>query len=1061
MTVLELAVPAAVSASRRPRPRPHQLRALDAVAAVFAGGCERAQLRMACGTGKTLIGPWLAQRLEARIVVVFTPSIALVAQTLDEWRFGLGPLRALAVCSDPTTAAGRAEIGVGGVDPFGGHHDVAGKVTTEAGVVAGFLDGGAGGELRLVVSTYHSAPVVAAALGLTDRCRSIDLLVADEAHHLAGRTDSRFLPVLRDQSIPARCRLFTTATPMVLGNLAALDPIDDLSGAAEQIRCMDDARLFGPVAYTLGVGDAIDAGMLADYRVVVTTPTTTLKGAAAGGPAQRAALGALVDVVERYGLRRILTFHNRVAAAHGFACRVNELGRIGGVGVRAFAVDGSMPDQQRRARLDELADSDSGQVVTVVASAQCLREGVDVPAVDAVVFADPRTSQVGIVQAIGRALRTHPAKSVGTIVIPLVLDPDGDDQEQLADSAYAHVWRVLRGLRAHDARIGFDIDRARVAVGRGEAVDAADIGWLHVVGDDPGAVVARLLQRTSAAWEHYYGQLLTATEKLGSAARITTDSTRLGGWITLQRILFRDGVIDPDRARRLEAVPGWRWQAEAAADERALAVMAQVAAEHGTTADRTRGQSIYAGRTDGLARPLAFWVATQLCKYRDGQLADWLRAGLEALPGWTWEPLDPDDTAGFEAYRSFVAWEGHTDIPADQVEDDVAVGDWIRCVRRRKALGSLPPLLEAMILAVAPTGRLGDRRFSWQPSETWWGIGMDAARQYIARTGTLADLPVGHTEVVDGHEINLYGWITRTRASYHRGQLAPGFADQAQQLAGWVWRAARGGRRVGEPLPGVEHGHRGYRNGCHCPTCLGAGRAYQRAAAASRRQAYRADWVKAHDVCRHLCALLAVDAGTDRSDACFTPGAIAAAAGVPLGLVRKLVSPDHEPRCHGLHRRALLALTAADVRAIRCVPKSRGRKGIQGQNQPVGDPEPTWRILDELAAAGWTTPMLAAALAYTSASKVARSGRPVSFAQAKMVRLHYESLDGDITAPPPPPPRRRRRDGRDVNHPDTEAERWARCLLEQGYAVPRVAARTGLSDSVVAALAACAAEQGR
>ena len=121
-------------------PRPHQQAAVDAAAAVFAAGGPRAQLRMACGTGKTLIGPWLAQRLGARTVAVFTPSIALVAQTLGEWRAALGPLRVIAVCSDPSSAAGRAEIGVDGVDPFAGRHDVPGQVTTRAEVLAGFLD---------------------------------------------------------------------------------------------------------------------------------------------------------------------------------------------------------------------------------------------------------------------------------------------------------------------------------------------------------------------------------------------------------------------------------------------------------------------------------------------------------------------------------------------------------------------------------------------------------------------------------------------------------------------------------------------------------------------------------------------------------------------------------------------------------------------------------------------------------------------------------------------------------------------------------------------------------
>ena len=190
-----------------------------------------------------------------------------------------------------------------GIDPYGGHHERSGAVTTRPDVVARFLDTAVDSTdlLTLVVSTYHSASVVSAALRLADRCRSLDLIIADEAHHLAGRTNARFVPVLRDNEISARSRLFQTATPVIVGGGCR---VDELSGASELARCMDDPQVFGPVGYTLSVGDAIEAGLLANYRVVVTTPRD-----GADTP-EKAALGALCDVIARYGVRRILTFHN-------------------------------------------------------------------------------------------------------------------------------------------------------------------------------------------------------------------------------------------------------------------------------------------------------------------------------------------------------------------------------------------------------------------------------------------------------------------------------------------------------------------------------------------------------------------------------------------------------------------------------------------------------------------------------------------------------------------------------------------------------------------------------
>lgn len=169
-------------------PRPHQEAAIAAVEHLYRAGTPRVQLRMACGSGKTLTGIWLAQRINARTVAVFAPSIGLVGQTIDAWR-GTGlKMRSLAVCSDPTTVAGRAEIGVDGIDPYGGHHERSGAVTTRPDVVARFLDTAVDSTdlLTLVVSTYHSASVVSAALRLADRCRSLDLIIADFSSRLSA-----------------------------------------------------------------------------------------------------------------------------------------------------------------------------------------------------------------------------------------------------------------------------------------------------------------------------------------------------------------------------------------------------------------------------------------------------------------------------------------------------------------------------------------------------------------------------------------------------------------------------------------------------------------------------------------------------------------------------------------------------------------------------------------------------------------------------------------------------------------------------------------------------------
>ncbi|MFH5211739.1 DEAD/DEAH box helicase [Antrihabitans spumae] len=1043
----------AVPTSVAVQPRTHQHEAITALCDVYASGARRAQLRMFCGTGKTLVGPWLAVALRARTIVVFEPSIALVAQTISQWRMAGHSVRALAVCSDPTSTVAAAEVGDDGIDPYDGVRDTDG-VTTQAGVVAGFLDAAvmSNDELTVVVSTYHSAPVIAEAMRLVDQVHQLDLVIADEAHHLAGRTDARFEPVLNDRAIPARRRLFQTATPIVMGNLAVVDPLDDLSGASSRVRSMDTESTFGAIAYSLSAGEAIARGLLPDYRVVVTTSRQDPEHVP-----DRAALAALVDTVGQFGVRRILSFHNRVAGARAFAERVNELGTVDGLPVRAFAVDGSMADGDRRRILHELAADEPADTVTVVSSAQCLREGVDVPAVDAVLFADPRTSANGIIQAIGRALRAHPDKTVGTIVVPLVLDGADDDQEQLADSPYGHIWRVLRGLRAEDTRIAVDLDRARRSSGVSGGSAPEDLSWLKIVGDDPGAVLARLLERSSPLWEKYYGLLVEVAHTRGSASAVTSTAVvngmPLGMWMVEQRSLYSKELIDPDRARRLEEVPGFRWAAADAADARTLPTLDQIVTERGSLIENSCGASIYAGRTDGLNRPLSRWVARKVCECRDGTIDPWLQEELEKRAGWTWTPLSDDDDEMFEAFRQFVAWERHADVPEDHVEEGQPIGQWLVGVRRRKLLRALPPALEALLLVSIPTDRNGDRRFPWKTPETWWQIGIDAARSYIATTGTAAGVPVGHTELVDGHHFNLYQWFSRLRHSHKKGDLTAEQIAALEQLPGWKWQLSRARVAVGATvdLGDTPHGRRGYYAGCHCTVCVEESRTYARAASRDLARRHREAWVEATDVAAHLNGLLAQETVQDRADQRITVGAIAAAACVNIGLVRGLVS-GRELRCHPLHRRSLLSLTVDDVHAARSVSRTRGRRGIADRNIQV-DPAPTWKRIDDLLDHGWTRSAIAAALGYSRRSVLPFTRDAVSAAHAKIVEMLVDSLDGDL-APPARTPRqaKRRLAGQRQPRHDSEAEEFATSLLSQGYRIEHTATRTGLSIAIVTAI---------
>ncbi len=247
----------------RAKPRPYQEDAVADVVRVLRDR-DRAQLVMACGTGKTLVTEWIAEARRDRLVLVLVPTLLLLKQFRQVWKVHAWlPFVDLAVCSD-------ADVGK---DEWRVRSDELGTpVTTDPDLIAAFLRGPG---RRVVFGTYASSARVAEAQDQAD-VPPFDLVVADEAHRVAGITSrevtaDRDLRVVLDAArIRARRRLFATATPRVygpaaLGRLANREDIE--------LNSMDDKERFGEVAHQLWFRQAVDLGVLVDYRLMVVGVT--------------------------------------------------------------------------------------------------------------------------------------------------------------------------------------------------------------------------------------------------------------------------------------------------------------------------------------------------------------------------------------------------------------------------------------------------------------------------------------------------------------------------------------------------------------------------------------------------------------------------------------------------------------------------------------------------------------------------------------------------------------------------------------------------------------------
>ena len=477
--------------------RPHQQHALDAVKAGLADA-DRGKLIMACGTGKTFVALKIAETLAGKggRVLFLVPSLALLSQALTEWtQESATPLHSYAVCSD--SGVGKKH----GDDDFEMlAHELQYPATTEARYLAAEIAKRHNtGHMDVVFSTYHSIDVISDAQKKYDLA-DFDLIICDEAHRTTGATfegddESHFVKVHDNAFIHAAKRLYMTATPRIYGENAKASAAKDNVALAS----MDDPALFGKPLYVLTFSEAVKRGLLSDYKVIVLAVEETainrrlqkllssadndlrMDDAARiigcwkalskqgltndladdGHPMQRAV--AFCHVIEaKQGAKTHKVGSKNIARM--FQAVVEEYQRTAQdegtdeeiaatLQCEAEHVDGNMNAGEKEARLDWLKAAPPENTCRVLSNVRCLSEGVDVPALDAVLFLTPRNSQVDVVQAVGRVMRKAPGKTRGYIVLPVVIPAGKEPHEALNDNVtYKVVWQVLQALRSHDDR---------------------------------------------------------------------------------------------------------------------------------------------------------------------------------------------------------------------------------------------------------------------------------------------------------------------------------------------------------------------------------------------------------------------------------------------------------------------------------------------------------------------------------------------------------------------------------------------------------------------------------
>ena len=477
---------------------PHVLSVRDKVFEYFKEN-ERGRLIMACGTGKTMTSLKIAEKQTNNkgTILFLVPSIALIGQTLKEWSSQADePINPICICSDPEITRNRTT----GDQDLTSTIDLAWPASTDANYILKQFQHykNANNGMTVVFSTYQSIDVIAKAqkVLLKNGFPEFDLIICDEAHRTTGYTepgmdDSAFVKVHDADFIKSKKRLYMTATPRLYN-------VEAQSKAAKNdvpLWSMDEEKHFGKEIHRIGFGEAVENGLLTDYKVIILTlndkdvPTAVQKMITNGeAEIKTDDLTKLIGTVNALSkqflgnesvkvegdenpMKRAVAFCGSIANSTNIAASYNlasenyleslpEEKKTKMVTVQAMHMDGTMAAPQRDQMLSWLKEETPGNECRIITNVRVLSEGVDVPSLDSVLFLSARNSQVDVVQSVGRVMRKSEGKKYGYIIIPVVVPADVEPEHALDDNErYKVVWTVLNALRAHDDRFNATVNK--------------------------------------------------------------------------------------------------------------------------------------------------------------------------------------------------------------------------------------------------------------------------------------------------------------------------------------------------------------------------------------------------------------------------------------------------------------------------------------------------------------------------------------------------------------------------------------------------------------------------
>ena len=745
---------------------------------------DRGQLILPCGTGKTLIAMWIFEKLKAKTVLIMVPSLALMAQTLTEWANQNSnwrkKYRYQCICSDDTVD----ESGKKRIDTIDEREsDIFVPVTTQQEEIVKFLKYKTD-RISLLLCTYQSSDILSQALKKTKT--KIDFAIVDEAHRTASQDEGHFGYVKFDRNIPVKKRLFMTATPRVFSKHVSRR----LENENIPIHDMSNTHIYGKEIYHMNFAEAIKRNHITDYRILIVECSNSLynklvkenkyvrplKGKKKDSIFAASALAkriTLIKAMNERAIKKSFTFHNSVANAKTFTSaketqglkNIYKLYDIESKTPELFHVNGKMKMSDRKEEMKDFRNAKTA----IMSNARCLSEGVNIPAVDSIIFITPKKSQVDIIQATGRALRKDPENKnkIAYIIIPIFVDDNQDVDEIAQISEFKTVYDVIRAMKDQDTRLELKINSIRISQGSGSperdgGVELPIDYWTIAKGIDKtkfyNSFRTKIVEIVSENWDFWYGLTLKFMKSNKGDPNCIyghyESGYPLNNWQGTQRQEYKNGKLSEERIKKLESI-GFIWNkfTEQWSDgyQETLKYMKETGNAKCLDSYKTK---------DGY--PLGNWQRIQINNYKNGKLSKKRIKKLENI-GFNFSRDYNKEVwdAAFQETLKYMKETGNANCPVrHKTKDGYTLGGWQFDQKEHYKNGELS---EERIKKLESIG------FAWiSPHDIVWTEAFQKTLKYMKETGN-ANCPERHI-TKDGYALGY--WQQRQRKAHNKGKLS-------------------------------------------------------------------------------------------------------------------------------------------------------------------------------------------------------------------------------------------------------------------------------------------------